>query len=372
MLKFVEKFKGLKTAYPILLIQQILWNLGFVFVPLFFRNHDYPLYFLVLIFSASTGIGALVVSLITNIRIRRFLIIGAILYLLAALILAISASKLVFFSYIILVGLTTAFHWVPLNYLFFRESEKQLHATHSWSYFGTFALTNMLLPALGALIISYFGFSGLFGIVAALSLLLLFYVVKNIPEKKIVYNLKDTITTYKGLRLITMIDGSIEFFLMAIVPIYLLIFVQNELQYGGFMTYLGFLGVMVALFFARKSDLAQDRIKYLTPLFFIMGLLMLAMAFTQSFFAWSLVLGAYFLVAYVSKPLRVALIMDVKKKDIGFWKAREIFLNIGRMIILSICMALFFYESASFVFIVFAALIFAYPFVIKYKLGGFR
>jgi len=55
-----------------------------------------------------------------------------------------------------------------------------------------------------------------------------------------------------------------------------------------------------------------------------------------------------------------------------FWKAREIFLNAGRFVTLSISAILFYYRLYWLVFVLFGIITAAYPFLVYHKLEEIR
>ena len=163
-------------------------------------------------------------------------------------------------------------------------------------------------------------------------------------------------------------EGSLQFFSGLILIIYSLLFFETASAYGYFLSYLGIIGLVIALIVTHHSDRQQKRLGYLFPLFFLMAISITALIPARSITTyWIIAVGIFVLLNSISLPLRSAVSMDVKKVDFGFWKAREFFLNLGRAATLGISAVFFYYEWYWPVFAMYGLIALAYPFLIRYK-----
>jgi len=174
---------------------------------------------------------------------------------------------------------------------------------------------------------------------------------------------------FKNLKTIVIIDGSLDPFNSVILPVYALFFVTGEAEFGGLLGYLALVGLAASYLLARHSDRRKKRLAFFAPLLVISGFVVLAMGLTQSFAAWLALVTLYSIINIVAYPLLLAVQFDVKNTDIGFWAVRELLLNTGRFLALSCVALLFYFECYWAVFAMYAAILFAYPFLVKQKLG---
>ncbi|MDO8655976.1 MAG: hypothetical protein Q7K45_01950 [Nanoarchaeota archaeon] len=184
--------------------------------------------------------------------------------------------------------------------------------------------------------------------------------------------LVEGIKEYKGLRSISVLEGSLQFFPGLIIPVYALLFFQRANEIGWFLSYIAIIGLVIAVIVAHFSDKNQRRKRYIMILFLLLTLSIFSLAFASTSVVWIILVGIFSIIHYISLPLRLAVSMDTKKVDITFWQVREIFLNIGRFITLSISAVLFYYQIYWAVFVMFGVITLIYPFLVNYKLKEIR
>ncbi len=365
MLKHLSR---LKQGYFILMMSTFLGSFAFSFVPLFLKENGYSYFFLILLSVLYTGVGVLVIPFFQRFYLKKYLIIGFIIYMMMAGVLFFYHGFYSYYSYILLEGFIFVFFWIPLNYLFFKTSHSETNATDSSLYMTIGAFLGIFIPPIGAVVIKYAGYHSLFGSVLFLCLIPLFVIWRKVPEDYVQFHFSECVRSFKGLKSITLCEGSLHFFGGVIIPIYTLLFLKAELSYGFFLSYLGIIGAIAGFIISRSSDKSGNRQKYLFPLFFLMVMSILLLPFVHSLFWWMIAVGLYFVLATISDPLRLAVSLDAKKSDIGFWSVREFFLNLGRVVTLGIS-AFFFYLGIYWpVFVLFAMIVAVYPFLIKVKL----
>lgn len=124
----------------------------------------------------------------------------------------------------------------------------------------------------------------------------------------------------------------------------------------------------MAFIISYYSDKQQKRRSYIYFLFSLLFLSILSLAFIQQKTYWIIAVGIFIIINTISLPLRLAITLDAKKADLGFWKVREFFLNLGRFCTLTISIILFYYQKYWIVFLLFAVMAFIYPFLMRYKL----
>ncbi len=343
----------------------------FSFIPLFLKEQGYTFWQLILLYVGYTTLASLFVMVVSVFRVKQFIAVGFLLHCLAAFSF-FWFSPATIYIYLVLLGLIATFYWVPLNYLFFEHSQKETNATRSSGYYLIFGLISVVVPLLGVAVIQRLGYHWLFGLTAVLYVIPFLMAVKIIPEERKEAHFWQSFRSFKGLRTITFFEGSLHFFGGVILPVYGLLFLRSEGEVGTYLSYLGLLGVVLALFLSRKSDISQERKKYLYALLFLMGISIVSFMFVQTKFGWYLAVSFFTVISTISAPLRLAVSMDVKEVDLWFWKIREFSLNVGRATTLAIA-AFFFYYGLYFpVFILFALIALSYPLLVSYKLKNVR
>lgn len=141
---------------------------------------------------------------------------------------------------------------------------------------------------------------------------------------------------------------------------------MTEYEIGAFSSYLAIIGFAVSVLLARYSDQKQKRSELLTPFFIVMGLLIIVLGLITESAGWFVLVGVFTFVDTITLPIRFALRMDYKEKDLGFWKASEVFENIGRTVVLGLAGLCLYLDVAWIAFSLFALLAFGYPLVLKY------
>lgn len=358
-----QYFQRIKSGYSLVLLFNTVNALSLGFASLYFQTQGLPLFKIVLVSAVSTATSLVVLLLSRTYYLKLFLLLGSLAYTAQAMTLLFYAD----YSYILygmLGGIGLAWFWVSLNYVFFSRSSLQHHAKDSSVYFLIGPILGMVLPPAGAFIIGSVGFQSLFCIAAALTSLPLVYIARRIPAERISVPFRESVRAYSGLKLIAFMEGSLHFFKGSFIKVYILIFLTTEYAIGGFNSYLALIGFAVTVIFAYYSDKQRKRSAYLTPSLLLMGVLIIALGFVHTPTWWLVLIGAYAFFDDVTLPIRFAIRMDYKKKDLGFWKISEFYENFGRTVILGLAGLFIFMHIAWPAFILFALLAFGYPFVV--------
>tara|TARA_Y100000310_G_C20628364_1_gene787178 strand:+ start:532 stop:1572 length:1041 start_codon:yes stop_codon:yes gene_type:complete len=338
------------------------------FVPTFFRSKGIDLSFIVLLSALAAIWSVVMFFLVSKFEMRTSLAIGHLCHACMFFSLVLLPTMIALVAYAILLGTTFIIFWIPLNTIFFRSSQRQTNAIDSAIYFLTGGLLAVIMPPLGGYIITDFGYTWFFSIVAGLYLIMALIVWIKVEKEKIIALSRVCITDYKKLKTITFLDGSFHFFKASIIPIYTLLFITTEKNFGWFLGYLGLIGFIIAIFLSYKSDKKQKRISYIMFLFILMSLSTLSLVLAENISVWIILVGIFTVIYNISSPFRVAVTMDAKKVDLQFWKSRELFLNLGRSVFLSVAFVFFYLKIYWPLFVFYAMLIFIFPLFVKYKL----
>ncbi|MEK6845505.1 MAG: hypothetical protein AABY26_01995 [Nanoarchaeota archaeon] len=362
-----EHFLRLKNRTLWLWLHIFIAIFALSFVPLFLRNKGYSLSAIIFFYLFLCLGAVLLLPLLSTFNLRRSILCGYCCYAGTMLALLFSSGITSYILYIIFGAGTLIFFWIPFNYLFFNTTQKETSGTDSAFFWNSTAILGVFAPLLGVAVIKWGGYSWLFGLTSLAYLLLGAYVYSRLPNESFTFHFRDCVKDFKGLKTISLLEGSLQFFPGIILGIYALLFFETASAYGYFLSYLGIIGLVIALIVTHHSDRKQKRLGYLFPLFFLMAISIVVISLVHNVTYWIIAVGIFSILNNVSAPLRNAVSMDVKKVDFGFWKAREFFINVGRVITLGISAILFYYELYWAVFVMYGLIALIYPFLVRYK-----
>ncbi|MBU0469897.1 MAG: MFS transporter [Nanoarchaeota archaeon] len=362
-------FSRIKTGFFLLLFYSVCANFSSSFIPFYFKEQGYSLPWIILLYIIIAFVGIIFIPFMRYFSVRTYLLISFLIFSSALASLAFLPYFISLYVYAFLISLNLIFFWLPLNYLFFLKSSKNTNAVDSSLYMVAPGLIAMILPLLGAAVADSFGYTWLFGLAALLYLFPIIFVHKKIVEEKITtISFKEGVRNFKGLKTITLLEGALQYFSGIVVVVYSLLFLKTNLEMGYFLSYLGLLGFVIGMLLSRYSDKNQKRKNSIFILFLLMSLSIFILPFVKESFYWFIAVGIFSVIYTISSPLRLAVSLDVRVTDMNFWKIREFFLNVGRVVILLLTIILFTFKQYFFVFAFFGLIALAYPFLVSYKL----
>ncbi len=361
--------RDLGVGHALLALKSVVAALVVVFVPLLLRNERASIPAILLVYALDVGVGAATVPLFRRFRVRRHLAIGTALYALGLLALAWLAYPWGPVAFAVLDGLTGGLFWVPLNHLCFRGLDKKRNGANSGVYFLIPAILAIGLPPLGALLAAAYGFPALFTLGGVLMLALLPVIAAYAPDETHERSPADALRAFKGLKSITFVEGALHYFRSAVIPVAALLFLSTEAEFGGFSAYLGAIALLASLWLSHRSDRDPRRMRMVAPLLVGMGAACAALGALRSAAPWLLVAGAYAALDTLSAPLRLAISLDRREHDMGFWAMREVFLNIGRCATLVLAALAIWAGSLALAFLLFTALMLGYVALARRKLA---
>ncbi len=322
---------NLRFSLPLrlLLTQTGFWAISFLFLPFLLREQGYGKWIFIFGYMALAIVSVVMLFFLTTYKSKWFLRMSFMLNCVMAFGFFVLPLQIAFFVYVIgWAGLIILF-WVPLNMIFFQESHSARHAQDSWSYMVAPGMLTMIIPPIGALLMRLYGYKWLFLLMAGLYFMAMWWFWRKVPDVVWKVQRGEAIARFKGLKTISMFEGALHFFSSVILSVYALRFLQNETEVGFFWSYVAITGVVAGFFVAKVSDGTQERKKYIVVLFSSLFLCAIGFMFATTLVWFLVVMGVYTVIATVSSPVRLAISMDVKEKDMNFWWCRELFLNIG-------------------------------------------
>ncbi len=362
-------FSRVRVGFFLLLFYSLCANFSSSFIPFYFKEQGFPLAWIILMYVIFASIGIIFIPLVRSFSIRTTFIISFLVFSAALSSLAFLPSRISFYVYAILLGLNLLLFWVPLNYLFFLRSSKETNGVDSSLYMVAPGIISMVLPLFGAAFADAFGFSRLFALAAVLYLLPIIFVYKKIPQEKInTVPFSESVRHFKGLKTITLFEGALQHFSGIVVAVYALLFLKTNLEVGYYLSYLGLVGFIIGMLLSRYSDKTQKRKSFIFVLFALMSLSIFILPLVKESLHWFIAVGIFSVIYTISSPLRLAVSLDVRVADMSFWKVREFFLNVGRVVTLLLTALLFYLGNYFLVFALFGFIALTYPFLVKHKL----
>jgi len=214
-----------------------------------------------------------------------------------------------------------------------------------------------------------YGYPWLFVAAAVMYLLPLLFVWKKIPTEKIVTpSFKEGLRSFKGLKTISILEGALHHFNAIVIVVYALLFLNTTTEVGYFLSYLALLGFVIGMILSHRSDKNQKRKTFIFVLFLLMSISIFALPLAKTNLLWFVMVGIFNVIYTVSSPLRLAVSLDARTADMNFWRVREFFLNVGRVMTLAVTVLLFSLQQYLPVFLLFGMIALSYPFVVSYKL----
>jgi|GEM_PF-2489968 len=343
---------------------------SFSFLPVFFKSGGMPLYAVLLVFALLALFTSIIAFLVGKVHSKKFLAGSFILQAVLLVAMAVAGTSGIYIAAALFIALTSLIDilfWLPLNMKFFERSRLKTNSKDSFAYAAIGNVPSILLLPIAALAIGDFGYPAAFIFSALLCAVITMSIARKLQEKEYGVDIGRSLTRLKGLKTILLFEGAIDQFFAVVIPVFMLLYVETELAFGGALGYLALVSLIAAYFMARHSDKKQKRIVYLAPLLLAMAVNVLAMGLAGSFVIWIVLITLFSALYTVSYSMRLALIMDRKKTDMGFWTAREAIMNAGRFVTLSMAAILLYFSLYWAIFAMYAAVLVAYPFVAKKK-----
>jgi len=264
-----------------------------------------------------------------KIRTTAFLVTAFAVRLVCVFVYLVRPSLPVMLLYYFANGLIIFYFWVPYNIRYFLLSHSTNRATSAGHLIVVGPILNTIVPLASGLVIARLGIPYLV-IAATIMAAILIYKASRLPQLDIPYTFRDVLRRSRGLRFLKFIQGIWEAGNMAI-PLYGLLFLRGELQFGTYLAYLGLVGVVGALIVSRFSDRQARRLKYFFPFVTALAILTMSLSFAGTLPRWALFSGLVGIASTMTYPFLFAIVLDKIEDKAGGMIAREFMLNAGRV-----------------------------------------
>ena len=129
-------------------------------------------------------------------------------------------------------------------------------------------------------------------IISGISALIAMFFTSKQKDFTLKYSLKESMSYLQPTRIFIFLQGVWEALVIAIIPIYTLLFISTPLKYGIYMAYLSLMSILANLFLGRATDKIQKRSIFLYPLTISLALTTYLFPFTtSSLVLWIIITG---------------------------------------------------------------------------------
>lgn len=281
---------------------------------------------------------------------------------LCAIFLPYNILILLFF-YIIFKTIGAILFFTPYNILFFSSTQKEKKMQKMTAYWAIGGSVGVIAPALGGYIFSVYDLKGLlsFGLLMVFLALLCTRFVNQETHR---YTQKDIWTHIRSLRLVTMIEGATLKSSSLIIALYLLTYVQDEFDLGKLLSVIALISILFSLQVGKFSDKYKKRFILIWPLSLAIAGIMLAFYLVNDFYHVVILIVIFHFLNTLINPLRSNIVVDAIGNTPNMWISRELFLNIGRVIILAIIAPFLFWGDIKTGFLIVALLYVILPYLV--------
>jgi hypothetical protein len=259
---------------------------------------------------------------------KEFMFSAFIIRALCMFVYFANPNILFMYFYFFLTGLNIFFFWVQYNSRYFSLSEVNKKAISAGYLIIVGPILSAFVPIISAFVITESGYL-LLSIISFIILILALRKASNISKIEIKYSFFDIMKKSKGTRTLNFLMGFWESGSM-LIALGTLFFIKDELSFGGFLSYLGLVGVIATLVISKISDNQNKRLKFFIPLLILLALSTISLAFTSTLFYWALFAALVSAFSAMAYPFFFAVVLDKIENKAESMIAREYIINTGR------------------------------------------
>jgi MFS family permease len=275
----------------------------------------------------------MIIPLISKIDTRKFIPIGFATFGLAAIVLYFFQSFYAPFLARAFIGLGIIFFWIPFNTLFYEFNNKNAAFLGS-IYYAISPILSLFLPAFSGLVVVQSGYNFLFlsSFVFFLGSFLL--VPRLIERKELRFDFTSGLKSITGLRTLFFIEGfAINSITSLTLSTMILIYAHEPIEFGAILSGVTIFSIVASFVTAKLSDRSGERRVFVIASAFGFLISAIFTALSNSTGAFFLGFGLIGFFRAIILPLPLALAADSSKNLPQMIMAREVFLNLGRIVV---------------------------------------
>ncbi|MDD5721546.1 MAG: MFS transporter [Candidatus Pacebacteria bacterium] len=277
---------------------------------------------------------------------KRCILFGLLFSVLQVFVLIKFFSSYQLYLSALFSGLNILFFWIPYNIMHFKFSQEDSRGLHSGMYFLITPIIGITLQPFAGVVAERFGFETLFliGIFAYIIPLIL---LKFLPSFNYEINVRKYFLEHR-FNWSTFFQGMTSRVNFSLIPIFTLFFIKTPRQFGNFFGYLAIMTAIASVINGHISDKLRKRKIFFYFFSFLAVISFLPLAFVDNIYYWSIFAGIGSLCVSLASPFWLTFNLDYYK-NIGVEKTmvlREVFLNMGYIATLFICLLVFYFTSS--------------------------
>ncbi len=238
----------------------------------------------------------------------------------------------------IALGVSLAFYWMGMNVLFQKISHKKLHGTENAKKLAYSMIAAMLGPIIGGFIIQTTSFSAVF-LLSAFAMVISSIILFSHTEQHIPFtlHLKEVASPVSLPSALFMVShGALTMTQSVLWPLFIFLFLGTYFQVGFLTSFLALLSTLIILVMGKLSDsVNKHRIIQITSIIDSALYIFTTYARTITHLL-ILVVCNSFIHATRDAPLLAYEMDNAKKNIVAYFANREVYLCIGRVLLLSI------------------------------------
>ncbi|MFH1788546.1 MAG: MFS transporter [Candidatus Altiarchaeota archaeon] len=295
-------------------------NLGFSYLELLFYN--------VVSFTSAV----VIIILLGEIQAYRSIKFAVFLFIIIFVLLMNLTSSSQLFMISILSGATIPFFWIPFNIILFRLRSEDNVAQFSSIAFFVFPTLSTVIPYISGVVIEEYGYPTVFGVSIIMLCAMLAYIKKIEEPLTINVSFAQAVHAAKNLRSIMLVEGFWQGVNWIVFPLYTYYFIKESASYGAFLSYVGFAGACASLLLAKISDRFKKRHVFVCTTVILTAALTIISGIVSGQYPWVLSRTLVGFAVSLYAPFTLTVVLDVMDSTRMAMVAREVFLNIGRII----------------------------------------
>ena len=341
------------------------WALGFLYL----YKHGIPMLWLLIFFLLQYGAIYLVIANSHKYSIRHLFVFSFCLRILALIILSTLIAPYLVYLIGLLQGLAIFAYWVPFNSIYFKLQTEKNRTFMTAVYAGITSLLSLLLPPIAGYVAQQFGYTAVF-LASVVLMFIPLCISFTMPHHELEFDPASAAARHKKLRSILLVQGIFDTISLAAIPLFVLLFIDSEIQLGFFLSYIGLAGVAGSFILAKIADKHHTRKVFVYPLTILLGTLLILLGFSAgNFYLFLVVSGLLSTVTVLMAPFFVTMVFDNYRNVTEAVIAREMMLALGRvvgMLVLIVSFAVL--KTPAYGFIAIGLVTWLYPYLV-YKKG---
>lgn len=278
-------------------------------------------------------------------RVYRFQLMWLVAITLYSLLFILTGFKIIsasqYYLGSLLAGIGSLLFYLFFNVSYFSKQKDSSVYSQSAKFFNTLGAMGIIVPFIAG-VVGAISFS----LVIVLAILFLFVVVRVIrtqDDGTYTFSFRESLLKARGARSIILLNGIFDSLGWGIISVFTLKFIQDAFSFGSFASYLAIVSILSNMLVTKLGDKYKKGNLIVVGSALLMSVSVFILGFSDtSLVAWAIATGFMNLVSPIFNSSVLALTLERSEDKILMLPAREILMNVGRLIGL-VCAVIFIY-----------------------------